>query len=82
MEACLSLVLLLDNAINTKISFAGSVTVKSKTFLRVLFSRNFAYMQSFMKKISRNGKSTLLFTGIGKLCSSHKFLMLQICLLT
>ena len=33
-------------------------------------------------KSSRNGKITLLFTDLGKLCSSYDFLASQICLLT
>ena len=40
-------------------------------------------MRSFVKiKSSRNGEITLLCTDIGKSCPSHKFLTLQICLLT
>ena len=47
--------------------------------------RGFFYLRlrSFVKiKPSRNDKSTLSFTDVGKSCPSRVFLTLQICLLT
>ena len=42
------------------------ITVNWEIFVRVLFSRNFAYMQKFVKtKSSRNGVITLSFIDIG-----------------
>ena len=58
-------------------------TVYSENFVRVLFSRNFAYVRSFVKiKSSRIGKITLSFTDMGISCPSHEYLMSQICILT
>ena len=49
-------------------------TVKSKIFARVLFTRNFAYMRSFVKiKPSGNGEITLSFTYEGIFCHSCEF---------
>ena len=42
-----------------------SITVNSEIFVRVLYSRNFAYAKFFVKiKSSQNGEITLLFTDI------------------
>ena len=51
-------------------------------FVKVLFSRNFAYAKFRENKPSRNGDITLSFTDICKSCPCHKILTWQICLLT
>ena len=56
-----------------------AISVNSEMFVRVLF----LWMPSFTKvKSLRNGKITLLFTNVGKSCSSCQFLTSQICILT
>ena len=40
-------------------------TVNSEIFMRVLFSRNFAYAKFHENKTSRNGEISLSFTDVG-----------------
>ena len=56
-----------------------SNNVNSEIFARVLFSRKAKFREN---KSSQNGRITLSFTDIWKLCLSREFLASQICLLT
>ena len=74
-----------DNQINNHaFGILCSDTVKSKMLARVLFSRNFADMRSFVKiKPQRKGEITLSLTDVGKPCTSRVFFSTsQICLPT
>ena len=57
-------------------------TVNLENFVRVVFSRNFAYAKFPENKILANGKIILPITDIGKSCHSHELLTSQICFLT
>ena len=57
-------------------------TVDSEIFMRVLFSRIFAYAKLREIKFSQNGEIILSFTDMGKSCHSGDSFMSQICLLT
>ena len=62
--------------------YVAVLAVNSEFFVRVLFSRNFAYAKFRENKILMNGQNTLSFTDIGISRPCHEFSTLQICVLT